>query len=797
MNRATTAPSLCSPFWANCWKSRCSGEANQLLIYAQENSDQDRVLAALQFAVSGKSTEEALAYNFAWIQDKFAKDMQVSGLFLDVSGAYDRVTRQCLLEIMARRGVPDRLMDIMCSYLSGRRTILSFPGHESAELNISLGVAQGSPLSSILFAFYTSEILREFASGAEPATLYRRNPFLLWAYADDFNLVVCGKSHEDNWLAISKLHKHLLQFCNLPVRGDVPSPPDPGVRLVAPRTPFFPLGISFSPKKYAIIDYKNPHKPSAPRDSNFRYAEMLAILDIPGLTVDCIVRDPPPPKRTPRSKNKPQPDRECPPGTESQTDNGPEADGECLPDAESQPDNGSQPDKSTHKVTHRVLGLMVDRGLTFQYHVDHLVASATRRLNLWRFMAPASQGLTPAQLRRLYITEIRPMLTYASAAWFWYSPDFRVKGGLQAARIDKLRALQAKFLERISGAQSHSGRTFLERDMSVQDIALVMHKQASEKLVLIAQRNTKFRNLCAAQSYGARKPKDGIHPNIMRLFKIDDKTLIRAVEKKPEDANMDANMDVNMDVNDPRRLIPRPKDDPKLTHNSRNPFTQLLASSLFYFLAPALLASTHAARKQQGREGRPKQNGIKAWLKKAGYAWLERHQQKLWETEVPKLSSVKKRLESPEGGSATVPIRYRGSWGRGLLDIYEGLDRAQATTLARLRAENFHAFAAYSRHFVKPGSADPAAPNDGICPECHQAPETVKHVLLECKKRPIRDLTAHPNIGHTVDLQQLLTTHADITTTWVLAFCHVPGFEHLRDSFVQRFRATLPPHLIR
>ena len=73
-----------------------------------------------QYAFSGRSTEEALYQNFEYVFDGWASGFKVSQLFLDMMGAYDRVIRQKLLEILARKSLPDLLVDILCFYLSGR-----------------------------------------------------------------------------------------------------------------------------------------------------------------------------------------------------------------------------------------------------------------------------------------------------------------------------------------------------------------------------------------------------------------------------------------------------------------------------------------------------------------------------------------------------------------------------------------------------------------------------------------------------------------------------------------------------
>lgn len=95
-----------------------------------------------QYCFAGRSTQDALVYNLDFIYEGWLQKKKVSQLFLDMTGAYDRVIRQKLIEILARKRLPDRLVDFLRSYLSGRRTNISIPGYVSAtEVHLNIGIA--------------------------------------------------------------------------------------------------------------------------------------------------------------------------------------------------------------------------------------------------------------------------------------------------------------------------------------------------------------------------------------------------------------------------------------------------------------------------------------------------------------------------------------------------------------------------------------------------------------------------------------------------------------------------------
>ncbi|KAK9792926.1 putative TAP-like protein-domain-containing protein [Seiridium cardinale] len=162
-----------------------------------------------QFAFSNSSTEDALTYHFsrifAIISSK--KKHYITQMFLDMSRAYNKVVRQKLLDILARKGIPKCVLAFLCSFLSDRRTTIAVPGYESVEMSINVGIAQGSPLSSILFAFYTSPILEYLANKKNAISDTR---FFCWCYADDFYIIVWSESYKSNCRGLTEIHEVLM-----------------------------------------------------------------------------------------------------------------------------------------------------------------------------------------------------------------------------------------------------------------------------------------------------------------------------------------------------------------------------------------------------------------------------------------------------------------------------------------------------------------------------------------------------------------------------------------------------------
>ena len=67
----------------------------------------------------------------------------------------------------------------------------------------------------------------------------------------------------------------------------------------------------------------------------------------------------------------------------------------------------------------KFLGVLIDCKLTFKDHVQHIISKCTSRLYFMRVLK--CQGLNASGLKTFYLCNIRPILTYASPAWYFLS----------------------------------------------------------------------------------------------------------------------------------------------------------------------------------------------------------------------------------------------------------------------------------------------------------------------------------------------------------------------------------------
>ncbi|KAF5672060.1 hypothetical protein FHETE_3932 [Fusarium heterosporum] len=135
------------------------------------------LLPRTQYGLPGKSTTTAIQYVLnpvyaAWTMDP---KLKVTILSIDIKGAYDRVNRVKLLRVLQDFGVPEWIVEFVASFLSARSIVMRLPGMTSNCIWVNIGIPQGSPISPILFLFYTAPMLSRISN--EEWKLEHPDPF--------------------------------------------------------------------------------------------------------------------------------------------------------------------------------------------------------------------------------------------------------------------------------------------------------------------------------------------------------------------------------------------------------------------------------------------------------------------------------------------------------------------------------------------------------------------------------------------------------------------------------------------
>ncbi|PNP76572.1 hypothetical protein FNYG_09991 [Fusarium nygamai] len=194
------------------------------------------LLPDVQFGTPGKCTTKALQYLLnnvysAWT-GKFRRLATIMGL--DITGAYDRVERVKLMKILQDTGLPEWMLSFIWSFLTDRSTDMRLPGFTSPSFWVNMGIPQGSPLSPILFLFFSLPIV-----GAATEYTNPRVKIYPFAYVDDTYLLAVSNSYGDNCKALKECHDRIMEWADS-------------------------VGVSFSPHKYHVMHFSPPKHSTNP-----------------------------------------------------------------------------------------------------------------------------------------------------------------------------------------------------------------------------------------------------------------------------------------------------------------------------------------------------------------------------------------------------------------------------------------------------------------------------------------------------------------------------------------------------
>ena len=84
--------------------------------------------------------------------------VEVRGIFLDISKAFDKVWHQGVTSNLKQNGISGNLLKIIEDFLSNRYQRVVLNGQYSGWAAVNTGVPQGSILSSLLFLIYINDL---------------------------------------------------------------------------------------------------------------------------------------------------------------------------------------------------------------------------------------------------------------------------------------------------------------------------------------------------------------------------------------------------------------------------------------------------------------------------------------------------------------------------------------------------------------------------------------------------------------------------------------------------------------
>jgi ribonuclease HI len=143
------------------------------------------------------STDHAMHLLLQRIHEAWADGKVASLLLLDVSGAFDNVSRPRLIHNLRKRRVNQTLVRWIDSFLSNRSTTFKLQEYTAPSAPIETGIPQGSPLSPILYLFYNADLIEACKTENTEAV----------GYIDDASILAVGPTTQRNCKTLKATHR--------------------------------------------------------------------------------------------------------------------------------------------------------------------------------------------------------------------------------------------------------------------------------------------------------------------------------------------------------------------------------------------------------------------------------------------------------------------------------------------------------------------------------------------------------------------------------------------------------------
>lgn len=143
------------------------------------------------------STEHAIHFLLQRIHQAWSEDKVASLLLLDVSGAYDNVSRERLLHNLRKRRICAQITRWVESFLSGRSTTIKLQEYTAPSAPIQTGIPQGSRISPILYLFYNADLIEACQTPDTEVV----------GYIDDVSILAVGPSAQRNCKLLKGIHR--------------------------------------------------------------------------------------------------------------------------------------------------------------------------------------------------------------------------------------------------------------------------------------------------------------------------------------------------------------------------------------------------------------------------------------------------------------------------------------------------------------------------------------------------------------------------------------------------------------
>jgi Reverse transcriptase (RNA-dependent DNA polymerase) len=162
---------------------------------------------------SNCSTDDAILTFITDVQTAWNTGKVTSALTFDIKGYFDFVNHKRLLHELRRKNIPLEYVKWTESFLTNREAAICIDGKCGVMKPVDNGIPQGSPVSPVLAAYYSAELLEKFAIPPTPPlrdfTPSHPSPVNIIMYVDDGKIYVSSSSLQTNVILLQLAYKEV------------------------------------------------------------------------------------------------------------------------------------------------------------------------------------------------------------------------------------------------------------------------------------------------------------------------------------------------------------------------------------------------------------------------------------------------------------------------------------------------------------------------------------------------------------------------------------------------------------
>ncbi|KAF3484324.1 uncharacterized protein GIQ15_03648 [Arthroderma uncinatum] len=348
----------------------------------------------------------------------------------------------------------------------------------------------------------------------------------------------------------------------------------------------------------------------------------------------------------------------------------------------------------------------MDTKLRWEFHCDKIEARATKRLSALAALASSTWGTGTIDLRQVYRTMIVPQMLYSCSAW--YIPG-KGHGGRGSPMINAIKRIQRRAAQIISGAFRTTAGAAVDLEAHLLPVQQQLEQTALETALRI-RTSPLYDDMAATDGNGRRRDAQSPLGRLSGILKHKYKVQLNRLEKRQPHV-------VPPWWTPPFIRIAESAEDAIREHDVAEPTTLCIytdGSGINGHVGAAAVAPSlqidDVCTKRTHYMGPPESDHVRILIATTK-STIRQTMKREWETS----------WETTKQGRDLFKLGVRP--GKATLDIHRGTHRAISSAITQMRTGKI-GLRAYL-HAINKADTDKC--------ECGYGPQTVRHVLLECR----------------------------------------------------------------